>query len=72
MTFGLKSAPDRFERTLYIMITKYKCKTCLVYFEDVIMFSLNVEDHMRNVDEILTTLHDAEVTLKLNKCHFFQ
>ena len=29
-------------------------------------------DHIHHVDEILTTVAEAGVTLKINKCHFFQ
>lgn len=53
------------------MLTKYKCKTCLVYLDDVI-FSNYVEDHIRHVDEILTTILEAGVILKIKTCHFFK
>lgn len=70
--FGLTNAPACFQRALDIILTKYKWKTCLVYLDDVIIFSKSVDDHIRHVDEILSTLADAGVTLKINKCHFFQ
>lgn len=35
------------------------------------MFSNSVEEHIRHVDEVLTVLSDAGVSLKLKKCDFF-
>jgi len=72
MPFGLTNAPACFQRALDLILTKYKWKTCLVYLDDVIIFSNNVDDHIKHVDEILQTLADAGITLKINKCFFFQ
>ena len=72
MPFGLTNAPACFQRALDLVLTKYKWKTCLVYLDDVIIFSKNLDDHIAHVDEILDTLSAAGVTLKVNKCHFFQ
>lgn len=31
-----------------------------------------MEDHIKQVDEIVTTLADAGVTFKITQCHFIQ
>ena len=54
-----------------MILTQFKWKTCLVYLDDVIIFSNSVEEHIRHVDEILTALEEAGVTLKISKCRFF-
>lgn len=64
--------PRSFPAALYNLLNMYKWNTCLFYLDDVIIFSNTVEDHISNVDEILTTLHEAVVSLKINKCHSFQ
>lgn len=71
MPFGLMNAPIS-SKARRIILTTYKCKNCLVYLEDVRTFSNNVDDYLRHVDETLATLQEVEVTLKINKCHFFQ
>ena len=71
MPFGLTNAPASFQRALDFILTKYKWKTCLVYLDDVIIYSKSVEDHIRHVDEILECLAAAGVTLKMKKCKFF-
>lgn len=38
----------------------------------MIIFSNNLDDHIKHVDEMLTTLTDDGITLKINKCHFLQ
>ena len=70
--FGLTNAPACFQRALDLVLTKYKWKTCLVYLDDVIIYCNNLDDHIVHVNETLSTLADAGITLKVNKCHFFQ
>lgn len=56
---------------LDLMITNEKWRNRLVYLYDVNIFSDNMYDHIRHVKEILTTSADADVTIKITKCHFF-
>jgi hypothetical protein len=39
--------------------------------DDVIVFSSNCAAHLSHVNEVLTLLRDAGISLKLKKCHFF-
>ena len=71
MPFGLSTAPVSFQRALDMILTQFKWKTCLVYLDDVIIFSNSVEEHIQHVDEILFALSEAGVTLKISKCRFF-
>ena len=54
-----------------MILTQFKWKTCLVYLDDVIIFRNSVEEHIQHVDEIVTALGEAGVTLKISKCRFF-
>ncbi len=49
MPFALTNAPATFQRTLDIFLSTYKWKTCLVYLDDVIIFSDDIEDHFGHV-----------------------
>lgn len=42
MPFGLTNAPATFQRGLDMVLNKYKWKTCLVYLDDVIIYSKSV------------------------------
>ena len=72
MAFGLCNAPASFQRTMDMVLNGYRWKTCLVYLDDVIIFSKNFDDHLKHVQEILQCLRDAGFSLKLKKCDFFQ
>ena len=72
MPFGLRNAPATFQRAPDIILSGVRWQSCLIYLDDVIVFSRTTEDHLRHVDEILTLPRNAGVTLKLKKCAFFQ
>ena len=63
MPFGLTNAPATFHRALDMILSPFKWKTCLVYIDDIVIFSKSVEEHIRHVDEISTALGEAGVTL---------
>ena len=71
MPFGLTNAPATFQRTLDIILAPYKWSSCLVYLDDVIIFSKDVESHFSHVERVLSALRSAGVTLKLAKCDWF-
>ncbi|MGH0053304.1 MAG: reverse transcriptase/ribonuclease H family protein, partial [Sphaerochaetaceae bacterium] len=71
MPFGLMNAPATFQRALDMILSRFKWKTCLVYLDDVIIYSNNMDDHFKHVEEILSCLSNAGITLKLKKCDFF-
>lgn len=54
-----------------MILSRFKWKTCSVYLDDVIIYSNNIKDHLKHVEEILSCLNDAGITLKLKKCEFF-
>ena len=71
MPFGLRSAPATFQRALDIILSGVRWQTCLIYLDDVIIFSKDIDSHLKDVDEVLQLLHQAGVTLKLKKCSWF-
>jgi len=72
MAFGLTNSPATFQRALDIILSGMTWQTCLVYLDDFIVFSDTLENHMKALDEALTRLGWAGVTLKAKKCQFFQ
>jgi hypothetical protein len=70
MPFGLCNAPATFHGALDMILAKVKWNYALLYLDDVIVYSKNVEEHIQNVDEILTLLKNAGASLKLKNCHF--
>ena len=68
MPLGLTNAPATFQRTLDILLVSFKWRSCLVYLDDVIIYSNDYESHFDTVDMIMDTLLKAGISLKLSKC----
>ena len=43
--------------------------TCLVYLDDIIVFSQTVEEHLQRLEEVLERLQQAGLKIKPSKCH---
>ena len=71
MPFGIWNAPATFQRALDIILSGLRWQTCLIYLDDVIVFSKDTNEHVAHVDKVLTLLRSAGVSLKLKKCEFF-
>ena len=72
MPFGrLTNAPATFQRAMDILLSPFRWKSCLVYLDDIIIFSKSWEEHIVHVDEILSVLEKTGVNLMLRKCEFF-
>ena len=72
MPFGLRNAPATFQRTLDVILSGVKWKTCLVYIDDVIIFSKNEEELVDHLEQVLSLLGETGVKLKLKKCFCFK
>ena len=72
MPFGLKNAPATFQRALDIILSGVRRQICLVYLDDVIVFSKDQETHLDHLDTVLSLLRNEGVSLKLKKCFFFR
>ena len=70
MPFGLKNAPAEFQRMMERILHPHVWKICLVYIDDIIVFSNTFEEHVENLKLILEALRRAKLTLKPEKCEF--
>lgn len=67
MPFGLTNALTTFQRGSGTILLKVKRKPCLVYIEDVSIFSKTVEEHTHHVDEVLAFLKEVSITLVVER-----
>ena len=72
MPFGLCNAPATFQRTLDILLSGLKWSTCLVYVDDVIIFSDDFQSHLAHVHQVLNIIREAGLALNIAKCNFFR
>jgi Reverse transcriptase (RNA-dependent DNA polymerase) len=72
MHFGMKNAPATFQRFVDITFAGLTWKVCLVYLDDIIVYSKSRDEHTVHLDAVLHCLYRAGLSLNLKKCHFFR
>jgi hypothetical protein len=72
MSFGLCSAPATFERLMETVLRGLQWKSLLLYLDDVIVFSSDIESHITRLKEVFQRLRAANLKLKPAKCELFQ
>lgn len=70
LPFGLCSAPATFQRMMDTVLAGLKWQSCLVYLDDVVVFSATFDDHLKRLRQVLDAIRSANLTLKPQKCHF--
>ena len=70
MPFGLTNAPATFQRLMNVVLEGLIGKACLVYIDDVLVIGKTFEEHQANLQAVLQRLKQANIKLKLKKCHF--
>ena len=72
MPFGLANAPATFERMMEHVLSGLHWETCLIYLDDVIIFSKTFEEHIARLHQVLTRLKEANLKLSPSKCKLFR
>ena len=72
MPFGLCNAPATFQRLMNLMMSGLKLQICLVYLDDIIVFSKELPDHVQRLRKIFERLRVAQLKLKHRKCKELQ
>ena len=70
LPFGLTNAPSTFQRMMERCLHDIHLQECLVYLDDVIVFSNSIEEHMQRVENVFQRLQECGLKLKPNKCSF--
>jgi len=72
LPFGLSNAPATFQRAIDMILGGLRWKSCLVYLDDIIVFSQSAGEHVEHLREVFAALRGAGVSLTTKKCRFFQ
>ena len=69
---GLVNAPATFQRLMQKVMGDLHLKECLLYLDDIIVFSSSFQEHLQRLDRVFERLYDAGLKLKPSKCQFLQ
>lgn len=71
MPFGLKNAPATFQRLMNAILKDYINKICVVYLDDILIFSTSLEEHKDSITKIFNVLRENNLKIQFDKCKFF-
>ena len=69
MPFGLTNAPATFQRLMERVLAHMNRKDCLVYIDDVLIWSKSFEEHLRKLEQVFQAFEKAGLRIKPRKCH---
>jgi len=72
MPFGLTNAPRIFQRAMDDILREQVGKTCLVYIDDIIIFSKKIEQHFKDLIVIIKILLNDNMKISIEKSKFFK
>lgn len=71
MPFGLRNGPSIFQRVMQEILAPYLWLFCLVYIDDIIVYSRSYKEHISHLDKVLHAIERSGLTLSPTKCHLF-
>ena len=72
MPFGLTNAPATFQRLMENYLGDLHLNWCIIYLNDIIIYSKTPEEHVKRLEAVFRKLSKAGLKLKPSKCEFFK
>ena len=70
--FGATNALATFQRLMHDCLGELNMNWCIVYLDDIIIFSDTKEEHLKRLEAVFQKLCAAGLKLKPSKCFFFR
>lgn len=72
MPFGLKNSPSTFQRVVDNVMTGLQGEQCLVYMDDIIIYSSTLEEHLERLRNVFDRLRQSNFKIQPDKCEFLR
>ncbi|KAK3705767.1 hypothetical protein QZH41_000594, partial [Actinostola sp. cb2023] len=72
MPFGLTNGPASFQRLMNMALNGLTWTHCLVYIDDIIIWSRSFEEHLHRLRLVFSRIRQAGLKLKPAKCQFLK
>ena len=71
MSMGLVNAPACFQRLMDKVLGSLNWQICMVYMDDIVIFSKEFGKHLQDLTQVVHCLRVAGLTAKMSKCELF-
>lgn len=72
MPFGLKNAPATFQRVMDNILRGIQHEKCLVYMDDIIVYSTSLQEHLNSLKCVFQRLRNANLKIQPDKSEFLR
>ena len=72
MPYGLTNAPATFQRLMEQCMGDLHLQKCLIYIDDIVVFSKTLDEHVKRLSEVFARLQSCGLKLKPSKCDFLK
>lgn len=72
MPMGLKNSPSTFQRVMDNVLRELQNTICLVYLDDIIVFSTSLQEHMNNLEKVFEKLRESNFKIQMDKSEFLK
>lgn len=70
VTFGFTNAPATFQKFMNELFAAQLDDYVVIYLDDILIYSEDMQTHLKHVRQVLQTLHDNQLYAKPSKCEF--